>query len=249
MKPSIALQMYSVRHIIGPELDYATVLRKVGAMGYDGIETAGFPGTTPAAVLSLCKELGMVVCSAHVSSPVGEKKNEILETLAALECKTLINTQIGGDDVKSLDTIKKCCDRLNEGYVNAHAAGLNYGIHNHWWEYGKLGDRYIYHIMREMLDPGIFFQLDTYWIKTGGVDPAAVVKETGTRCPYLHIKDGPALTGVPMVAVGDGVMDFPAILAAGGSNLQWLIVELDECASPILPVVEKSCKYLKSIVK
>ena len=249
MKPQIALQLYSVRDIINPSNDYATVVRKVAAMGYHGVETAGFPGTTPQAAGRLFKELGLAVCSAHVTSPVGDKKNEVLDTLAALDCKTLINTQIGPDDVKSLDLIKKTCDRLNEGYVNAKAAGLNYGIHNHWWEYGKLSDQYIYRLMRAQLDPGILFQLDTYWIKTARVDPAAVVTEMGARAPYLHIKDGPAVKNEPMVAVGDGVMDFPAILKAGGAYLQWLIVELDSCATPILPVVEKSFQYLKSIVK
>ena len=99
--------------------------------------------------------------------------------------------------------------------------------------------------MAELLEPDILFELDTYWIKTAGVDPAKIVKEMGKRSPVLHIKDGPAMKGVPMTAVGKGVMDFPAIFAAAKGNLEWSIVELDACATDMFEAVEASFCYLK----
>ena len=79
-------------------------------------------------------------------------------------------------------------------------------------------------ILRETR-PSIQFELDTYWIQVAGQNPAAVVAEFGKQA-LLHIKDGPATRDGDMVAAGQGVVDIPAIIAAGGDNTDWLIVEL-----------------------
>jgi len=46
------------------------------------------------------------------------------------------------------------------------------------------------------------------------------------------------------VAVGVGVIDVLAIVKAGEGHTEWLIVELDQCATDMLTAVVKSCKYL-----
>ena len=39
-------------------------------------------------------------------------------------------------------------------------------------------------------------------------------------------------------------MDFPAIVKAAGDNTEWMIVELDTCATDMLKAVDKSYQYL-----
>ena len=143
-----------------------------------------------------------------------------------------------------MDLIKKTCDLFNEASAVAVSAGLTFGVHNHWWEYQQVEGRWVYQVMLELLDPAIFFELDTYWIKTAGSDPAQVVKEFGKRAPMLHIKDGPCAKGQPMTAVGDGVMDFPSIVKAGAGITEWMVVEIDAVAGDMMQAVEKSYKYL-----
>ncbi len=70
------------------------------------------------------------------------------------------------------------------------------------------------------------------------------IRELGARAPLLHIKDGSCKKEDPMTAVGEGVMDFHAIAEAGSSTVEWMIVELDECATDMMEAVEKSCTYL-----
>ena len=41
-------------------------------------------------------------------------------------------------------------------------------------------------------------------------------------------------------------MDFPAIVKAAGDNTQWMIVELDRCATDMMEAVVKSYAYLTS---
>ena len=58
------------------------------------------------------------------------------------------------------------------------------------------------------------------------------------------MKDGPADDRASaMVAVGDGVIDVPGVLAAARSA-QWHIVELDRCDTDMFDAVERSYDYL-----
>jgi sugar phosphate isomerase/epimerase len=243
MAKKIALQLYSIREV---PLDYENKVRQVAAMGFPGVETAGFPGYSAEKAARLFEELGLQVAGAHVGLPLGEKKQEILDALAALGKPTLVCTQIGREDVKSMDTVKALCDGLNKGYAVARENGLTFAIHNHWWEFGQLDGRLIHDLMVELLDPGILFEIDTYWAQVGGCNPADVVRQLGKRVPMLHIKDGPGVKDEPHTAVGEGVMNVPAILRAAQPDA-WQIVELDRCATDPMMASKKSYDYLASL--
>jgi sugar phosphate isomerase/epimerase len=246
MSDRTALQLYSIRDVVAAT-NYESSVRKISDMGYKAVETAGFPGTTPGAAAKLFAELGITVVSAHVGLPLGDQKNEILDTMAALGNPRMLCSQIGPADVANLDTIKALCDKLNEGYEVASSNGLSYGIHNHWWEFGQINGRLIHHYMLDLLNPGIFFEIDTYWVKVAGSDPVDIVKSLGLRAPLLHIKDGPGIKEAAMTAVGGGIMDVQAILKAGGDNVKWLIVELDNCDGDIMTAVKQSYDYLATL--
>lgn len=244
MPAPVALQLYSVRKV-AQEKGYADTVKKVAAMGYAGVEPAGFPGSTAAEAARLYKDLGLQVPSAHVPLPIADKKNETIDVMKTIGSKRAISG-FGPKEFATLDLTKAACDKFNQAYENCKAAGLEFGIHNHWWEYQPVEGKMLYKVMLEQLNPGIFFEVDTYWVKTAGQDPAEIVKEYGKRAPLLHIKDGPTVQKQPMTAVGDGVMDFPSIVKAGGNNTQWLVVELDECATDMMEAVDKSVKFLVS---
>ena len=79
----VGVQMYTVRKE-AKENFYGT-LKKIKAMGYDGVEFAGLNGHTAEEVKEMCSDLGLVPISAHVSYDEmmqdfyayirGEKKN------------------------------------------------------------------------------------------------------------------------------------------------------------------------------
>ncbi len=241
MAAPIALQLYTLREALAK--DYEGIMKKVSEIGYVGVETAGFPGTTPAAAAKIFKDLGLVVCSAHCPLPVGDKKQEVLDTMNLLGARRVVSG-FGPDQYKTLDLIKTSCDKFNEASASAKAAGMAFGIHNHWWEFQTVEGRYVYKVMLEHLVPDVFFEIDAYWVRTGGCCPAAVVKELGSRAPLLHIKDGPCVREMPMTAAGDGKVPFPAIVEAAGANTQWAIVELDRCATDMMEAVVRSYKYM-----
>src|SRR5262245_9889656 len=189
MAAPIALQLYTLREALAK--DFVGTIKKVADIGYVGVETAGFPGTTPQDAVKLFNELGLVVSSAHARLPLGEQKNEILDTMAALGAKRLVCPGLGTDSFKTIDAIKQSRDLLNEANAVAVSNGLSLGFHNHWAEFQQVEGQYPYDILTDGLDPSVFFQLDTYWIKVAGPDPIEVIKKLGARAPLLHIKDGP----------------------------------------------------------
>ena len=245
MNRKIGVQLYSVRKELGT--DFKGTLEKIAAMGYDGVEMAGLPaGVTPTEATGLLDSLNLKVAAAHVGLPVGNDKNMSIDFAKAMGCRRIVHS-VGPDSCATRESIKKACVAINEAAVNAKAAGLQLALHNHWWEFQNVDGELAHKIMLKELLPEVIFEIDTYWVKVGGVtEPAAVLKELGARAPLVHIKDGPGVQGKPMTAAGQGCMDFPPILAAA-THAEWLVVELDECATDMLDAIRASLKHLKSI--
>jgi sugar phosphate isomerase/epimerase len=239
----IGLQLYTVRDLTAK--NFNDTVRKIADMGYMAVEPAGFPGTNPHNAAELFNELKLTVPSIHSQPPIGDKKNEILETIAALNCPYLIVPWQPKEEFETRGGIRKICDILNEANQVGKEQGFAVGYHNHWWEAEyRVDGKPAYQVMLEYLDKDIIFQIDTYWIKGGGLDPAEVVKEIGSRAPILHIKDGPAVKDQPMTAVGKGVIDWHSVIKAGSPYTKWLIVEMDSCATDVLEAVKDSYTYL-----
>jgi sugar phosphate isomerase/epimerase len=243
MPVPIAIQLYTVREALDKK--FKDTVTRIAELGYAGIETAGYPaGVTVKEAARLFKDLGLTLCSAHVGMPIGDNVQKVLDEAAGTGCKRVI-TSTGRDGFKTADAIKATCDKLNEAAANVAKAGLAFGVHNHWWEFGRLADGTSAHkVMLQHMDPRVFFELDVYWIQTGGCNPAEIVAEFGKRASLLHIKDGPCEQGQPMTAVGDGKVDVPAVVKAAENNAEWLIVELDSCATDMMEAVARSYRYL-----
>lgn len=240
----IALQLYTLRDAIAD--DFAGTIRKVAEIGFAGVETAGAFGSGVKDAAALFSELGLKVAGAHSPLPVGDKKNEVLDTLGALGCKKVVCPWLDPSRFATQDAIKAVCDDLNAAGEVAAENGLTLLYHNHWFEYETVDGQPAYKYLLECLSPSVGFEIDTYWVKVGGCDPAAVIQEIGSRAPLVHIKDGPAVKiEDSMVAAGDGAMDWDGIFGAlEGSAAEWAIVELDRCETDMLQAVARSYAYL-----
>lgn len=245
---TVALQLYTLRNAL--ERDFPGTLQQIADIGYTHVETAFWPAHISVTEASgLLRGLGLNVCAVHCELPLDDQARPVLEMMATFGCDRMIWHGWPQDpDYRSLDGIKRLAARYNAANAVAQANGLRLGIHNHWWEFEPVAGRYPYQVLLEEMDERIFFEVDTYWVKTAGVDPVAVVTELGDRAPLLHIKDGPAVKGAPMVAAGDGTQDIPAIIQASAGRAEWLIVELDECATDMVTAVRRSYDYLTALV-
>ena len=249
----IAVQLYSVRKEI--ERDIKGTLQRLQAIGFEAVETAFWPkDISIKQAAAHIKEAGLSVCSAHVELPIGTQKELMIDAAREFGCTKMI-WHGWPEDIRyaSLEGTRQLAAIYNEANKFAKANGLSFGIHNHWWEFrNKVGKRLVYEELLNLLDPDIFFEIDTYWVKVAGHDPAAIVKKFGKRAPLLHIKDGPAIwresladdNPDAMVAVGKGTQDFPSIIKAAGNNTEWLIVEMDKTEGDLYEALQDSYNYL-----
>ena len=142
----------------------------------------------------------------------------------------------------------------NDANRFAKANGLQFGLHNHWWEFrNKVSDKFVYEILLEDLDKDIFFEIDTYWVKVAGHDPATIIKKFGDRVKFMHVKDGPAKFNDqlaidnpdPMTPVGKGTQNFPVIFKAASSKCEYLVIEMDKTAMDVFDALKQSVDFMK----
>lgn len=240
----ISVQLYSLRQEAAT--DFVGVLTRLAQIGYCGVEPAGFHNLAPQEFCNIVHDLGMKVSSAHGICPIAMPVQQAVDAAGVLGIDILC-TGFGPNDFATLDAIKATADKVSTAINALEPFGLKLMLHNHYWEFALVDGRLAYDWFAELC-PKALFELDTYWSSNFGAnDPAEQVAKFRTRAPYLHIKDGPLTKDAPMVAAGQGKMDFPAITKAADPDIhRWQVVELDACATDMFQAVEDSYTYLVS---
>jgi sugar phosphate isomerase/epimerase len=244
MSPQIGVQLYSVRDALAQ--DFYGTMKRIAEIGFAGVETAFFSDNiTPREAKRAFEALGLTVIAAHCPLPVGETQAFTLSLLDGLDCQRAVWHGWPEDErYRTEEGLHTLAAQYNEANGICRANGRTLGLHNHWWEFQTVGDSTAFAQLRPLLEPDIFFELDTYWIQTAGHDPAEVVRDYGVRAPLLHLKDGPATISDDMVPIGSGSIDTPAIVRAAQSSAEWLIVELDTVSGEIFDALSQSYRFL-----
>jgi len=243
LKP-ISLQLYTLREAAAK--DFPGVLRAVADIGYKGVEFAGLQGHEPKEIRKLLDDLGLQVSSSHTGLPTADNVQHLADTELTLGNKRVISG-FGPDDFKTVDACKAAAAKFQQAAALVKPHGMTFGFHNHWWEFFTVDGKRVYDILMTEA-PDAFSELDVYWCAFGKADPVKVTSQYKSRLPVLHIKDGMLEEGSHVhTAVGSGKLDMPAIIRAADPNvLQWVIVELDNCATDMLEAVKQSYRYLVS---
>lgn len=251
--PRLSMQLYTVRNEIAADLK--GTLTRLADIGFTHVETAFWPeGVSHRDAAVHLKDAGLTVSSIHAELPEIGEMNTLLELAEIYQCDRLIWHGWPEDPrYHSVEGTLELASLYNEisGYLNAN--GLRFGLHNHWWELRALpyGETPL-EILHEELVKEIFFQLDIYWVAVAGLDPAAVVRQMGSRVEMLHVKDGPANPDdvsadephQPMTAVGQGTLDIPAIMEASSDTAEWMVLEMDEVDGDVFSLLEESYNYM-----
>ena len=243
MPAPISIQLYTLRE--EAKTDFPAVIERLGRIGYVGIEPAGLQGLSAAEFRRLAADAGLVIGSSHVSLLLGDDAQQLLDEQQELGNENLIVAFGPPERFSSEDGVKRLADELNRSLANAKRHGMKLGYHNHFWEFqNQIGGRAAYDVFLELLEPEIFVEIDVYWARVGGQDPAELVARLGPRARMLHIKDGPADgPASAMTAVGSGTLDIAGIASANPA-VEWLIVELDRCDTDMFEAVEQSYRFL-----
>ncbi len=222
----VGLQLYTV----GEQLkkDYDGTLRQVAAIGYREVETAGFFGKKPAEIKKSLQDAGLHCASVHIglggieealpfATEIGAKYVISSVTLpkppdpAKFDMKAFM-AQLAG---LTLDDYKSMAQRCNQMGEQAKKAGLQFGYHNHNFEFKPLSGGIGYDELLRATDPGLVkFELDCGWMVAAGHDPSAYLAKYPNRYRLLHIKDFQP-TASPSVGLDESSRPKPAELGRG----------------------------------
>ncbi len=236
----VLLQLWTVRNEL--KTDFEGTIAELSRMGFDGVEPFNYPAVPAAGQAAVFRNNGLSVQAAHLPLPAGETLDQSLEAAAEFNVDWIVSG-FGPDDFGSDAAISRTAERANEAAGNAAAAGYGFALHNHWWEFE--GEPPVWERFLPLLDPAVKIELDTYWARVAGRDPVSLLGQLGSRAPLVHMKDGPALQAEPMLALGDGKLDVPAIARAAAADV--LIIELDEFEGNMMDAVSRSLQYLREI--
>ena len=241
MPVPLSLQLYTLREELRHDL--TGVLRRVADLGFIAVEPAGYHDRSPAEFGRIIRDVGLQISSAFGGFPLGAASEAVLDEHEALGNRMIVSG-FGREQMASEDGVKRAAEQLAEGASNAAKRGMRIALHNHEFEFtNRYHGRSAYAWMLEMAGPAVFAELDIYWARAAGEDPAAIVAEQPARFPLLHVKDGPCVMGQPMTALGEGVVDVPAVLRAA-TSAEWHVVELDQCATDMFAAVRAGYDFL-----
>ena len=199
----VGIQLYTV----GTDMqsDPGGTLKKLAAIGYGEVETAGLGKLSAAQFRALIDDAGLRVPSAHLLFGMpGTDTDKLLDDAKTLGAQYAVSSILaprppeGGMqgvlkllNTMSIDDFKLTAAKANEIGQRAKAAGLQYAYHNHNFEFRDLGggQRGYDILLRETDSSLVKFEADCGWMRVAGADPIEYLHNHSGRFVMLHIKD------------------------------------------------------------
>jgi sugar phosphate isomerase/epimerase len=244
----IGLQLYTVRKELGK--DFAGTLRKVAAIGYKEVEFAGYFNNSPKDIKTFLKANSLGAPSAHISlKDIRENLDKTIESASIINHKYLICGYLSAEDRKSLDDYKNLSALFNRAGEKCKRAGIQFGYHNHDFEFAMTDDASPYDVLLKETDANLVkMELDLYWIAKAGRDPLKYFAENPNRFALLHVKDMDATPKKDFTEVGRGVINFREVFAqAKKAGIKHYFVEQDETPASPFESIKTSYDFLKNL--
>nr|WP_239587910.1 sugar phosphate isomerase/epimerase [Gracilibacillus alcaliphilus] len=223
-------------------------MTQVADIGFQGIEL-GLPNhdIQAEAIRDHLQKINLDVISLHTMLPQIEAEfDRLLHFLHILQVPYLVLSYSRFED--QADFVKQA-KLYNEIGKRCQEHGVQFLYHNHDHEFVSFGEKNGFDLLMQETDPKLVqFELDTYWVKKGGYDPADYLSQLKNRCPLLHVKDMEKGEEQFFAEVGEGILNFPEILtSAEQAGTKWLIVEQDQCRRAPMTCIEVSYHNLKEM--
>lgn len=255
-KGPLGLQLYSLRHHFAKNVPLA--LEKVQSLGFTTIEGGGSYNYPVERYLKMLDASGLKIVSAFTDyQKLRTNTVAVIADAKRLGAKYVICGWIPHQKGKfNEQNCREAIATFNAAGEKLAAAGLRFAYHPHGFEFAPHGDGTLFDLMVGETKPEfVAYELDVFWAAHGGADPVKLLKRYGKRFELMHIKDWKKgatgnLTGsapdAESVAVGEGQIDWPAVLkAAQEAGLKHYFIE-DEALEAI-DQIPRSLRYLEQI--
>lgn len=249
---NIAVQLYTLRDYCKNEADLEHTLRKVKDMGYEAVQVSGIGPIAPETVKQLADAAGLRICATHVSfeSLLDDFENSV-QKHKLWNCAYVGIGSIPEEYRSSGDGYAEFARKASEVGKRLKEHDLQFIYHNHQFEYQKYDGRTGMDILREESDPSAFgFELDTYWVHVGGINPVEAIHQVKGRMGVIHLKDLEIIDHQQVFAeIGEGNLNFKAIIeACRETGVEWYVVEQDVCRRDPFESLAISLRNLKQYI-
>lgn len=255
----VGVQLYSVRDLM--KEDFEGTIAKVAQIGYKEVEFAGYFGRTAQQVKDVLEKNGLTAPSTHVQyDELDEKFPSVIEFSKAVGMDYIVCPWIPEELRKSPDIWKQASEKFNKCGEQTKKAGIQFGYHNHWFEFLPVNGKLPYDELLKECDPNLVkMEMDLCWAVAAGADPVKYFEKYPGRFPLVHVKDlktKPKITSggaqnygdtVDLAAVGSGIIDWKRIfMHSQQAGIKHYIVEHDHPKQPIESITE-SYQYLSKL--
>lgn len=246
----IGIQLYTLRELTSK--DFSGTLKTVAEIGYKAVEFAGFGGYSATDLKQLISDLGLVCAGSHTGyEALSEKPDELISYNATLgNPNIVIPSMPQAWREKGADGFKRFGYLLNTLGEKTRSAGIQLAYHNHNFEFEKENGTYLLEYLLSEADPELVkAEVDVYWVKKGGLDPADFLSKHAGRCTMIHMKDMTDDADEFFAPVGTGTLDMPSIIKAARLTPDpWFIVEQDRTKRPVLEAVTISYNSMRGLL-
>ena len=244
----VGAQLYTVRKEL--ERDFKGTLSRVAALGFREVEFAGYFNHPPQQIKDILAGNNLSAPSAHVQTSVlRDGLQETIEAARIIGHQYLICAYLPAEERRSLDDYRKLIDLLNRVGEQFKQAGIQFGYHNHDFEFAPVEDRIPYDLILAGTDAQLVkMEMDLYWITKAGYSPLAYFQKYPGRFSLIHIKDMDKTPRRFFTEVGRGIINFRPILAAAHqAGVEHYFIEQDETPGSPFESLRISLDYLKRL--
>jgi len=226
MSIPIALQLYSVRDDCANDL--LGVIEQVAAMGYQGVEFAGYHGHRAEDIRMMMDSVGIKCAGAHVG--IDKFENEVfkdtVEFHETLGCENLIVPWLPEETRNTPEACIATAHKLNlvAGRLKAH--NMRTGFHAHSGDMKPLdGGHSAWDLLGQNTADDFVMQYDTANGMAGGADPVQPILDWPGRGITVHLKEWSGEHGAKVI--GEGMVPWAKVFEAceHTAGTQWYIVE------------------------
>jgi sugar phosphate isomerase/epimerase len=175
--------------------DVETGLIRLKNMGIKYLEGAGARNMPAKDYKALLDKHGFQVICSGTNFDQLQKKEEVakyIENLKLFGAKYAVCYWIPhkGDDF-TFEDMKKGIEVFNAAGKQFAEAGISFLYHAHGYEFRKYdGPGTMFDYMMEKLDPRyVNLQMDVFWMRNPGQNPAELLRKYAGRVPLTHLKD------------------------------------------------------------
>ena len=249
----VSFQLYSARNF----QPFSDVFRLVSQAGYSQVEGYGalYAALDSAAIASTKAELdrnGLAMPTAHFGIDMLENEPErVLEIARTLGIKAIYCPYLMPEGRPS-DAAgwRAFGERLQKASVPYRKAGLDFGWHNHDFEFVALPDGSFPQDHIFAGGPDLSWEADIAWIVRGGADPVAWIRKYADRITSVHVKDiAPAGENAEedgWADVGHGTLPWGELMKVlAGTTARYFIVEHDN-PKDLKRLAERSIATIKA---